>query len=499
MIPMSAAEIASAVSGQLVAGNPEVVATSVAIDSREVTPGALFVALPGEKVDGHRFAAQAVEAGSSVVIVSDRVFAASLRDTVPLEHAAIILVENGMRAVQALAVQQRDRLRATVIGITGSTGKTSARSFVASVLATTHSVVATEGNQNNELGCPLTILRADESTDVLVVEMGMRAPGEIAELAAIARPHIGIVTNVGPVHLETLGTVQAVAAAKGELLQALPASGCAIVVDDSPYSTLLCELSSAPVTTVGQDCGGECGSAPETHTLGALTPHICARDVSVDAHGCVHATACSRPEMFEPFEVSIPVPGRHHLTNALIAIAVGAYLGVPESTVARNIASTTIPGMRFARVDDVLPGITFINDAYNANPTSVEGSIRTFMTVEPSRRHIAVLGDMLELGEEAAGAHRSIGAVCAEVGLDVLFGYGRLIAYTVEEARHSGVADAWSFTPGDTEIMVRSLREMLVPGDIVLLKGSRGMALERVLEMLASEPVSGAMGAADVR
>lgn len=489
MLVTTARQVAEATLGQLIAGSPDVVGTSVAIDSRDVEPGSVFVALRGSQVDGHDYAEQAARAGATILLVSEPGAAASLRDSIDLEGSAIVLVDDGFRAVQALAVFQRSRMPFTVIGVTGSTGKTSAKSFLASVLARSFNVVATEGNQNNELGCPLTLLRASEETQVIVVEMGMRAPGEIAELAAISRPQIGVVTNVGPVHLESLGSLDAVADAKGELFQALPDDGLAVLLDGTEYEPRLRMRSRARVESVGFVADGS-----------TSTPDIYADEIETGGDGCVSATVHSGANQFDPFRVRIPIPGMHHMVNALFAVAVASRLGVEPSDMVRGIEETKVPGMRFARVEGALQGVTFINDAYNANPTSVEASIRTFASLEPHRRHIALLGDMLELGLEGPRSHEMIGEICAEVGLDAVVGFGDLSRYTVLSASRAGVPKADHFASTDIEIMVRSLAQNLRDGDLVLLKGSRGMALERIIDMLASsQPDGDAIGAPDVR
>lgn len=487
MLAITARELASAVAGQLIVGNPDIVTTNIATDTRDVTGGSTFVAMVGERVDGHRFAAQAPALGATILLISDVSVADELRSAIDVERVAVVLVHDGLSAIQSLAHYQRAQLAARVVGVTGSTGKTSTKSFLASVLGERFRVVATEGNQNNELGCPLTILRADESTEVLVVEMGMRAPGEIAELAALSRPEIGVVTNIGPVHLETLGSMDAIVDAKGELLQALPADGLAVIEAGTHYGRRLALRSAAAVVEVGLG-----------HASGA--PGVYSTAVTTGDDGRVSATIHSADEQFKPFGVTIPLPGVHHLSNALFAIAVGAHLGMTAEELTRGVNGATIPGMRWAQIDDLVPSVTIINDAYNANPTSVAAAVRTFSTVSPEGRHVAVLGDMLELGAASEDEHARIGEICAESGIDIVFGFGPSSRATVVAAARAGVAVTRHFDGGDIAIMVRTLAQTLAPGDIVLLKGSRGMALERVIDLLADEVLTGtAMGAPDVR
>lgn len=495
MLALTSRQIATATGGQLLFGSEDLVATSAVVDSRAVAEGSVFFALAGERTDGHRHIGAAIGAGARVIVLTDTTYLESLRESLDPSLTALIVVHDAVQALQLLAACHRTMLGRTsdvaadtasllaarrcqggpskgapitVVGVTGSTGKTSAKSFISSVLAQRFEVVATEGNQNNEIGCPLTILRANERTQVIVVEMGMRARGEIAELCAIARPRIGVVTGVGPVHLERLGTVENVARAKGELLQALPADGFAVIDGGGEFADLLASLCAAPVISVSASAGSAAS--------------ILASGISIDETGCASATVTSASATFEPFVVRVPIPGIHHLLNALFAVAVGSRLGMDGETIARGIAATTIPGMRFAPIHDAVRDVTFINDAYNANPTSMLGSLSTFSTVSPASRHLVVLGDMLELGEFATRAHREVGERAATLGFSEVFAIGEHAGDTAAGARDADdPVEVRTFGVGDHAALAGALSDALRPGDYVLLKGSRGMALEQIL------------------
>ena len=464
MINVTARDIAAITGGQMVFGHDGIHASSVAIDSRQAESGTLFFAVAGERSDGHRYLADAVDRGATVLYVTDERVVPSLSELFDPERTAVILGSEPVTAIQLLAAHQRRALSIPVVGITGSTGKTSTKQFVTAVLSEQLSVVHTFENQNNELGCPLTILRAGRETQALVVEMGMRGAGQIAELAAIARPTIGVVTNIGPVHIEHLGTVENIARAKGELLEALRPDGLAIVEADGEHTQLLVGLTEARVRMVGRcEFADICGAVTDTNS-----------------DGTVRATVSSRAGEFEPFSVHIPVAGPHHLTNALFAVAVGVELGIPTELIARGIERATIPGMRFSTFTEPNTGVTVINDAYNANPTSMCASLETFVTVDPDAPHYALIGDMLELGARSEHEHRSVGELCADLGLAGVFCFGDAARFVADAARDGGVRAA-HYSTEEIDRMVDDLWATLHRGDMLLIKGSRGMALERVL------------------
>jgi UDP-N-acetylmuramoyl-tripeptide--D-alanyl-D-alanine ligase len=395
----------------------------VTIDSRDVRPGDLFVGLPGTRVDGGRFAADALAAGAWGVLVAPE----------HAVHAApgfVIAADDPLAALQALARSWRRALGASVVGITGSTGKTSTKDLLAAMLAQDRRVAATEQNLNTEIGLPLTILAAPAGTEALVLEMAMRGPGQIAELAAIAEPDVGVIVNVGPVHLELLGSLEAIAAAKAELLADLRPGATAVL----PAGERLLDAhlrDDLRVVTFGP--GGDVAE------LGA---------------------------------VELPFSSAHMRSNALAALAAARALGAQP----QGMLDVALSALRGQRIE--LPGpVLVIDDCYNANPMSMRAALDD-LAASASGRRVAVLGDMLELGPDEGRFHAEIGAYAAQSGVDVLVAVGPLAARIAEEfggERHA-VADAAR--------AAALTGELLLPGDTVLVKGSRGVGLEVVARSL---------------
>ncbi|MCL2324412.1 MAG: UDP-N-acetylmuramoyl-tripeptide--D-alanyl-D-alanine ligase [Actinomycetia bacterium] len=449
MFPLTATEIARICGGRLLQGDAGAVADRVTIDSRASGPGALFAAFVGERVDGHDYLKPAFEAGASVALISD---ADKVRGT-------CILVDDVAGALGALAAQTRERLSCPVIAITGSSGKTTTKELLASVLATgidpSARVVATSGNQNNELGVPLTLLAAGEDTQALIVELGMRAAGEIAALADLVRPRIGIITSIGRAHLETLGSLDAIAAAKAELLSALPGEGLALYPDDTGYDELLRSATTAK----------------RTQTVGAgADADYRALDIDFDEQG--RATArVQGPD--SSFTLHLALPGRHLLSDALLVVACAHELGMGDEAIARALAGAPAVDLRGAVVEVAELGIRLIDETYNANPDSVEAALRTLALRSTRGRRIAVLGDMLELGDASEPAHRRVIELAAELD-ECLFVFGSCFSRVC--APHLAY--------DDIALLIRALRDFVRPGDLVLVKGSRGMRMERVVEAL---------------
>jgi UDP-N-acetylmuramoyl-tripeptide--D-alanyl-D-alanine ligase len=331
------------------------------------------------------------------------------------------------------------------------------------------SVASTEGNRNNELGVPLTVLDAGTETEALIVEMGMRGEGQIAELCRIARPTLGLVTNIGTSHMELLGSQAAIAEAKGELIEAIPADGAVFLNGDDPHTDALADRASAPVTRYGlNDC---CD--------------VSAADIILDDESKASFTLVS-PQGSVP--VSLAVPGRHNVYNALAAAAVALRLAVPLSDVAEGLGRATLTGMRM-EVFTVASGVVVINDAYNANPTSMRAAIETLETMKAQGRRVAVLGDMGELGNLSEIAHLEIGEHVAAHGIDVLVVVGRRARRIGEGARAAGMSPEMVRPCATPEEAVEVLDDILEPGDVVLVKASRSMRLETVVEGLVDPRV----------
>ena len=449
-------------------GDPHaLVGPSVVIDSREASEGALFVALPGEQVDGHDYVAAAAEAGAGAALVAHPV-AANLPQ---------VVVDDSLAAFAALARSIVDAGRdrgMRVVGITGSSGKTSTKDLVSQVLAAFGATVAPPGSFNNEIGTPLTACRVDAGTRYLVSEMGARGIGHIAALTAITPPDIGAVLNVGHAHVGEFGSVEGIAAAKGELVEALGARGWAVLNADDPRVAAMASRTRAHLaffSTLGEPDAGEL----RVWASGVTADDVQRHTFTLHAAGAHAGTA----------PVSLRVLGEHNVANAVAAAAVGLAVGLPLDGIAAALSAAEPLSrwrMELVRRAD---GLTVVNDAYNANPDSMRAALHSLHGLRrPGGRLVAVLGDMLELGDTAEQAHREIGALAATLGVDDLVATGGFAA-----AVASGFADAGGrrHHQGDKDEIVRHLRATLAPRDVVLVKASRGLALETVADALAAD------------
>ena len=450
MIGLTLAEVAAAVSGHLVAADPATVVTGpVEYDSRLVAPGGLFVAFPGEQVDGHDYAAAAHAAGAVAVLAT----------RVPPPGATAIptvLVDDQLTAMASLAHAVVDRLPGlTVVGLTGSSGKTTTKDMVAQLLTGMGPTVAPTGSLNNELGYPYTVLKSGTHTRYLVLEMGARGLGHIRYLCGIARPRVGVVLNVGVAHLGEFGSVEAIAAAKGELVEALPADGLAVLNADDPRVAAMAGRTAARVALVG-----ECDAA-----------EVRAEDVTLDERGRAGYTLVT-PEGRAP--VRLAVSGRHQVGNSLAAAAVARELGQPLPDLAEALGRLRLVSARRMDVFDRPDGVTVIDDSYNANPASTAAALRALAALAgTARRTVAVLGYLAELGEYERAGHEEVGRLAAELGVDLLISVGAPAAPIHDGA--TGVA-SWggkSVRVSDQAEAVALLHGELRPGDVVLVKGSR--------------------------
>ncbi|MHA6795324.1 UDP-N-acetylmuramoyl-tripeptide--D-alanyl-D-alanine ligase [Pseudonocardia bannensis] len=466
MIEMRLAEIAAVTGGRLHRASGEELVTAVEFDSRAVGPGGLFLALPGERVDGHDFAAAAVAAGAAGVLAGREVDAPAVIVPPAEQAAGTYLAEfdpagAGAAVLAALARLARHVVDTlgdlTVVGVTGSSGKTSTKDLLAAVLGPLGPTVAPPGSFNNELGHPWTVLRADAATRHLVLELSARGAGHITALSAIAPPRIGVVLNVGRAHLGEFGSQEAVARAKGELVEALPAAargGVAVLNADDPAVAAMAGRTTARVVTVGQ--------APEAA--------VRAEDVTLDG---------GRPRfrLVTPVgeaAVALQLVGAHHVGNALAAAAVGLELGATPAEVAAALSASRPVSRWRMEVTERRDGVTVVNDAYNANPESMRAALQALVAIGAGppggsgRRTWAVLGRMAELGEQAAAAHVEVAAAAAELGVD------RLVA--VDHTEYGSAAEH----VGDVDAAVELLRAELRPGDVVLVKASRAVGLDRI-------------------
>jgi UDP-N-acetylmuramoyl-tripeptide--D-alanyl-D-alanine ligase len=435
--------------------------SGVSTDSREPMAGALFVALHGERFDGHAFLSKAKASGAAAALVDSRT-------TLPDASLAFprIEVDDTLQALGALARGHRRRFTPIVIGITGSVGKTTTKELVAAALSPLGPVLKTEGNLNNEIGVPQTILRLGPQHRAAVVEMGMNHLGEIARLAAIAEPRLGLVTNVRGVHLETLGTLEKVAEAKGELYKGLPDDGIAIADVDDPRALAQAKASGRRVFTFGR-------SAADVQLLAVTRQDLRGVAFRVRAEG-------------QEREAQVAFLGEHNALNGTAALATALAAGVKLDAALAALAAARPAPHRLAVVD--LPnGGALLDDCYNANPSSMAAALATLREVGAGRRLGAVLGDMLELGPEELELHRQLGNQAK--GLDWLYAFGtraRLISIGAQEA---GVPEVGHGT--ELEAASAWIRGQLRPGDMVLLKGSRGMKMERFATALGAPPIEG--------
>lgn len=463
MLTLSVQTLLGVTGGQLLSGPDSTMVNGLAIDSRSVQPGAAFVAFSGERVDGHAYIPEALAEGARAVLVTrdDEQVRASF-EAAARPETALVLVEDALASVEALGSWHRERLMCPVIGVTGSTGKTTTKDFLRSVLASAMRVVATAENRNNELGVPLTLMQAGIETEAVVVEMAMRGPGQIAHLCEIARPTAGLVTNVGVSHVEILGSEAAIASAKGELVKAVPSSGRVFLNGDDGWTDVLSAASAARVIRYG---------------LGE-TADVRATDITLSEDGSPTFTLISGDRSTE---VRLPVPGRHNVYNALAAAAVGLYLGVELEDVVGGLENATFSKWRMESFVSAA-GLTVINDAYNANPTSMRAAISALGDIPTRGRRIAVLGDMAELGSLAELAHFQLGGEIAQSPVDALVTVGERARRIAEGALAAGM-DIDMVRPCVTaEEASEVLDDLAEPGDTVLVKASRVMGLERVVE-----------------
>lgn len=463
MLTLSVGTLVDVTGGRLLAGPGETMVNGLAIDSREVQPGAAFVAFAGEHVDGHAFAADALAAGARALVVTrdDEALREAIESTGRAE-VALVLVEDATAAVEALGAWHRRRLNCDVIGITGSTGKTTTKDFVRSVLATRRKVVATTGNRNNELGVPLTVMDAGADTEVLVVEMAMRGPGQIARLCSVVRPTAGLVTNVGISHVELLGSQEAIASAKAELVRAVPADGHVFLNGDDAWSAAMAAETAAGVTLYGLD-----------EALDVRATDIALADDGTPTFHLVMAQGEA--------DVRLTALGRHNVYNALAAAAVGLHLGLPLDDVVAGLESATFSKWRMETFESA-SGVTVINDAYNANPTSMRAAIAALADAPARGRRIAVLGDMGELGSLSELAHFELGETVAGTAIDVLVTVGEKARRIAEGATAAGMPSDVVRPCVTAAEATEVLDDALEAGDTVLVKASRMMGLEAIVE-----------------
>lgn len=447
MIPLGVGEIATVVGGEISGDGSVTVTAPAVLDSRQARQGSLFVAFAGEHADGHDHAEQAGRAGAVAVLAS--------RPTA----LPTVVVEDARAALQALAAHVVGRLRErlTVCALTGSQGKTTSKDLLAAVLSSAGPTVATFGSFNNELGVPLTMLRADATTRFLVLEMGARHVGDIAELTDLVAPDIAVVLNVGQAHLGEFGSRAAIARAKGELVQGLAPGGTAVLNADDPRVVAMRSLTDGPVLTFGRS------EHADVRALGLTLDRLGRPSFTL------RTTDVSTP-------VALPHVGAHQALNASAAAAAALVAGVPLGMTAPALATATLSKWRM-ELRDLVGGAMLLNDSYNANPDSTRAALDALAAIEGGRR-IAVLGEMLELGADSEAEHRAVGEYAASRA-DVVVAVGQAALSIAAGAGERAVAVA------DNSGAVHWLRSHVAAGDVVLVKASRGARLDEVAAALA--------------
>lgn len=440
---MLACEIAKAVGGQLF-GCPEAIADGVSTDSRTIKPGSLFVAIRGERFDGNRFIESAYSEGASVVIGND--------DTDVSDGKAYIKVSDSVAALGLLGAWHRQKFSIPLVGVTGSVGKTTTKEMIAAVLSAAFPTLKTEGNFNNQIGMPLTLLGLSEGTKAAVIEMGMSAKGEISYLTRLAKPTAAVITNIGLCHIEHLKTQENIRDAKLEIVEGLCEGGTLFVNGDDPFLRDI-RIQGVRVVRFGLE-------NPECEIQGV---EMGESRFAVDGY------------VFD-----VPIPGRHNILNALAGYAVGKLCGMTNEKIREGLLQYKTDGIRQSETE-IRPGVRVICDYYNASPTAMDVALSMLKKGE-AKRKIAVLGDMLELGEMTESCHRTVGKKAAEAGVDILLTVGSAMVYAAEEGKKNGIKDVHHFS--DNAALAAHLGSILETGDRVLIKGSHGMKMGEIFEKI---------------
>lgn len=456
MIGLKISEIMEATQGKLQGGDSSVLVGDISTDSRKINPGSLFIALKGERFDGNDFLTEAF-ANGAVAVMTDR-------EAADFPGRIVIKVEDTLKALHDLALYYRDRFDIPFVGITGSVGKTSTKDMVACALGARYNVLKNEGNLNNEIGVPLTIFRLEPGHEAAVIEMGMSGFGEIRALTRIVKPKVGIITNIGLSHIEKLGSRQDILRAKLELIEGLQPDGVLILNGDDVMLNGVKDLLEVRTVSYGleEDVDYQAYNIRSKGEKGT--------DFNIKLDG-------------NEYNVHVPAPGVHNVYNALAALAAGHELGVPADLLISGIAGYTPGSMRLNILKS--NGLTVINDAYNASPQSVKAAIDVLNEIEAERR-IAVLGDMLELGSWSTVAHKETGAYVAGSRTDMIITVGQAAAHIAEGAVEAGFPGSGIVVLANNSEAIRYLQDIIREGDAILVKGSRGMMMEEIVNSLIS-------------
>jgi UDP-N-acetylmuramoyl-tripeptide--D-alanyl-D-alanine ligase len=455
MESLSLAQIAKLAGGSISADDTSILVSKISTDSRTLRAGDVFVPLRGENFDGHKFLAQAAERGAAGAVVEE-----SWKGKVP-RNFALIRVADTLVGYQTLAANYRASLPLKVIAITGSNGKTSTKDFVAATLAKKFRVTKTEGNFNNHVGLPQTMLAANRDDEIAVWEIGMNHPGEIAALAKLAAPDVAIITNIGVAHIEFMGSREAIAEEKGALAEAVAPNGTLILNADDAFSDDIAKRTRARIILAGIENGSVRATEISQQPTGSEFT------ILEGAHRC---------------RAQLPVPGIHMVQNAMLAVAAGRAFGLSLEECAIGLASTPLTKARLQIRE--IDGIQFIDDSYNANPDSMKAALRTLVELDADGRRIAVLGEMGELGAESEHGHREVGETAAVLRVDELIAVGAAGALIAQAAQEAGLEKSVAVdSPAEAAEL---LGKNAAPGDLILVKGSRSARMERVLEEFAA-------------
>ncbi|WP_110112014.1 UDP-N-acetylmuramoyl-tripeptide--D-alanyl-D-alanine ligase [Bacillus sp. CGMCC 1.16541] len=454
MIVKTVNEISAMLLGSELKNNSEVKIEGVSIDTRTIKENNLFIPIKGENFNGHQFIKKAIENGATATLWNKD-------EPNPPEDIPVICVDDTLKALQMLAEAYRHQLKVKVVGITGSNGKTTTKDMVEAVLSTTYKVLKTEGNFNNHIGLPLTLLRMKEDTEIAILEMGMSSRGEIEFLSQLAKPDVAVITNIGESHLQDLGSRDGIAEAKLEIVSGLHEDGKLIYTGDEPLLVSRLKDKSIKTVTFGQS---------ETLDLYPIS-------VEQQESGTRFTINKQQDQLFY-----VPVLGQHNVHNALAAIAVGRYFDLPFHKIAEGLKNLRLTSMRM-EVQKTSSGLTIINDAYNASPTSTKAAIQLLKDMDGYEKRIVVLGDMLELGDQEKEFHFEIGEFIDPTYVDYVFAYGPLSTYIIEGAKQAFASERIAHFD-DKEMLAKELKAVVSSRDIIVVKGSRGMKLEEVVNYL---------------
>jgi UDP-N-acetylmuramoyl-tripeptide--D-alanyl-D-alanine ligase len=448
--------VATACAGELLSGSPDALVRRACTDSRTVKVGDLFFSLRGERFDGHSFLPEVAAKGAAAVVVE--------RGRIPEQWAAcaVIAVKDTRRALGQIAAEYRKLFTLPVVAVGGSNGKTTTKELIASVLKQERATLWSEASFNNEIGVPMTLLRLEKSHQAAVFEVGTNHPGELAPLMKMIRASYGVVTCLGREHLEFFGDMTGVAQEEGWLAELVPAEGKLFVNGDDEWTGRLTERARAQVVRVGFAVGN----------------HWRARGLRLDTHGVRFRVEGPEPRFSGDYRIHLV--GRHQVVNALFAIAIGMELGLSRAAVAQGLAECRPPKMRLELWQ--VGGVRLLDDAYNANADSMAAALRTLRELPCRGRRVAVLGDMAELGAHAEAAHEEVGRRAAELGVGQLFAVGQMAPVMARAARDAGLRRVLEFA--EVETAAAAVKSFVRAGDLVLVKASRAMRMERIAEFL---------------